>query len=70
MIDHLRKVRGSTEQQGLKSKKKRRRRSHQPIVQRRKRRNMSMLAFLLLVLPVVAFVGGSFLFSSMAYEGE
>mgnify|MGYP007101538894 CR=1 FL=1 len=70
MIDHLRKVRGSTEQQGLKSKKKRRRRSHQPIVQRRKRRNVSMITFLLIVLPIVAFVGGSFLFSYLAYEGE
>ena len=70
MIDHLRKVRGTTEQQGLKSKKKRRRRSHQPIVQRRKRRNMSMVAFLLLILPVIAFVGGSYLFSYMAYQSE
>lgn len=70
MVDHLRKVRSSSGEQGLKSKKKRRRRSHQPIREKRKRRLMLMGAFLVVILPILTFILGSFLFSYMAYKGE
>lgn len=70
MVDHLRKVRSTSGEQGLKSKKKRRRRSHQPIREKRRQRFMVMVASLLIVLPILTFVGGSFLFSFMAYKGE
>lgn len=70
MVEHLRKVRSHSGQQGLKSKKKRRRRSHQPIRERRRRRLVMAAAFLLIVLPLATFVAGSFLFSYMAYKGE
>lgn len=70
MVDHLRKVRSSSNDQGLKSKKKRRRRSNQPIRAKRRRRLMVMGTALLILLPILAFVGGSFLFSYLAYGGE
>lgn len=70
MVDHLRKVRSTSGEQGLKSKKKRRRRSHQPIREKRKRRFFLVGAFLLVFLPIASFIGGSFLFSYMAYKGE
>jgi len=70
MVDHLRKVRSSSSDQGLKSKKKRRRRSNQPIRAKRRRRYMMMGLGLLILLPILAFVAGSFLFSYLAYGGE
>ncbi len=70
MIDHLRKVRSTSDTQGLKSKKKRRRRSHQPIKEKRKRQMMMVMIFLFLILPVVAYVGGSYLFSYLSYGSE
>ena len=70
MVDHLRKVRSSSSDQGLKSKKKRRRRSNQPIQAKRRRRLMMMGLGLLILLPILAFVAGSFLFSYLSYGGE
>lgn len=70
MVDHLRKVRSSSNDQGLKSKKKRRRRSNQPIRAKRRRRLMVVGIGLVILLPILAFIGGSFLFSYFAYGGE
>lgn len=70
MMEHLRRVRHSTQEQGLKSKKKRRRRSHQPILVRRRRRVMFALAFLIIGLPVLTFIGGSYLFSYLHFETD
>ncbi len=70
MVDHLRKVRSTSGEQGLKSKKKRRRRTHQPLHEKRRRRLFMLATFLLVLLPILTFVFGSFLFSYMAYKGE
>ena len=70
MVDHLRKVRASSGEQGLKSKKKRRRRSYQPIREKRRRRLRTMLVLLLVVLPIGSFIVGSFLLSYVKYERE
>ena len=70
MVDHLRKVRSSSESQNLKSKKKRRRRSQQPVRQRRRSRLVKTMVFLLVLLPILAFVVGSYVFSYISLKGE